>query len=327
MSGRARALDSVPGLRALADDQDAVVARAQLRGLGVTPGHVAAQVRAGRWRRYGRRVVVLHAGPLTPRQRCWVAVLHTHPRAALSGVAALRLAGLRWTAAPGESVEVVVPRGSRPRRMPGVVVREPTGRLEVKPGGRGQPPRLGVADAAIDAAVAMPSARDAAGLLLAVVQQRLQPVDRLTDALARRGRVRHGEQLRWVLRAAAGGADALSEVDMARLCRRAGLRDLVSQGPRRDAVGRWRFIDLVVRLPDGALLHVEVDGAAHLEVRQAWADMRRQNSLVIAGATLWLHFSAWAVRYDAGTVLEQLRAMRAAHLPARRAAPGLRRTP
>jgi very-short-patch-repair endonuclease len=62
-------------------------------------------------------------------------------------------------------------------------------------------------------------------------------------------------------------------------------------------------------------VHVEIDGCQHLDVRQAWADMRRQNQLWIAGDRV-LRFPAWALRSDPDAVLAQVRqALRAAGWP------------
>jgi very-short-patch-repair endonuclease len=52
---------------------------------------------------------------------------------------------------------------------------------------------------------------------------------------------------------------------------------------------------------------VEIDGGQHVEVRHAWADMRRQNEIWIAGDRV-LRFPAWAVRHDGETVMQQVRA-------------------
>jgi very-short-patch-repair endonuclease len=62
-------------------------------------------------------------------------------------------------------------------------------------------------------------------------------------------------------------------------------------------------------------VHVEIDGGQHLDARQAWSDMRRQNELWIAGDRV-LRFPAWALRHDPGAVMAQVRAaLRAAGWP------------
>jgi very-short-patch-repair endonuclease len=54
-------------------------------------------------------------------------------------------------------------------------------------------------------------------------------------------------------------------------------------------------------------VHVEIDGSQHFDARLAWADMRRQNELWIAGDRI-LRFPAWAIRHDPAQVVTQVRA-------------------
>jgi very-short-patch-repair endonuclease len=54
-------------------------------------------------------------------------------------------------------------------------------------------------------------------------------------------------------------------------------------------------------------LHVEVDGGQHMEVRQWWADMKRQNALWIPGDRVLL-FPSWAIRHRPAEVVAQVRA-------------------
>jgi hypothetical protein len=126
--------------------------------------------------------------------------------------------------------------------------------------------------------------------------------------------IRHLRHLRAAALDAAGGAQALSEVDMAPLLSRAGLPPPRRQVRRRDADGRTRYIDLEVELPDGGVLSIEVDGAGHLDERRHADDLRRHNALVIRGARL-LHFTAWEIRHDPDGVVAQLRAIRLAATP------------
>jgi len=77
----------------LAELQDAVVTRHQLREYGYDFDAVLAHFDARRWQPRGREVVVLHNGPLTPRQERWVAVLAQH-RGGLAGTAAAQEFGL-----------------------------------------------------------------------------------------------------------------------------------------------------------------------------------------------------------------------------------------
>jgi len=70
-----------------ADLHDGVVSRHQLHERGYDKDAIRANVAAQRWQAIGRKVVVLHNGPLTPRQREWVAVIGQRD-AALAGLTA-----------------------------------------------------------------------------------------------------------------------------------------------------------------------------------------------------------------------------------------------
>src|SRR2546430_10180065 len=97
-------------LARLAEAQDSVVRREQLRAAGLTPDAVRAQVEARRWQAVGPVVVALHNGPLAPNQQCWAAVLHCGRHAALAGRTAAARGGLvGWEAT---QIHVVVRRGA-----------------------------------------------------------------------------------------------------------------------------------------------------------------------------------------------------------------------
>lgn len=305
MSGRAHALDLVPGLRELATTQRGVVRRDQLRSLGVLARHVRHQVDAQRWTTYGPHVVVLKTGQLSRDQRFAAAVLHVGSGAALAGRSALELRGLRaWQCDP---VHVVAPVTSTPTPLRGVVVHR-SRNLGAEDLVVGAWPACTVpARAAVDAASWEPTERSASGLVLAVVQQRLARVEELMMQLERPGPVKHRALLRDVLRAASGGADALSEMDVARLVRRAGLPE-----PRRQVViatpeGRRR-VDLAVDLPDGRVLIIEVDGPQHADPRVREDDAVKDAALVAAGYVV-LRIPVTLLRRSPGTVLSQLQAI------------------
>jgi very-short-patch-repair endonuclease len=103
---------------------------------------------------------------------------------------------------------------------------------------------------------------------------------------------------------AADGAHSLPEIDFLRLCRRNQLPEPSRQVARHDSAGRRRYLDAYF---DEWQVHVEIDGGQHLDPRQAWDDMRRQNELWIAGDRV-LRFPAWALRADPTRVISQVRA-------------------
>jgi hypothetical protein len=170
----------------------------------------------------------------------------------------------------------------------------------------GVPTRTNVERSALDAASWTPNPRACAGILAAAVQQRLTTGARLLDALEKAGPIRHRPLIRRTLEDIEGGAQALSEIDIGRLCRQNGLRVTARQVIRLDAAGRRRYLDGYVTGPNGKQVAFEVDGAVHLAVRSYWDDMERSNELLIAGVGQ-LRFPSLAVRIDGPRVVDQFR--------------------
>jgi hypothetical protein len=187
---------------------------------GLTAHQVAAQVAARRWQRIGAHCVLSHNLEPTRTQWLWVAVLDHPGPVALGGLTALQLHGFTFFGRELERVHIVVPRGTRCHELPGVQVHESSrfGSADVEH--THDLPHTRLARSAIDAGAWQPFARYACGLLAGVVQQRLCATNELAQALATAGRVRHEAQMRLVLHDIAGGGEALSELDIGRLCRR-----------------------------------------------------------------------------------------------------------
>jgi hypothetical protein len=290
----------------LAQMQAHIAHRRQLLECGVTRSRTVAQLRSGRWRAVGPLTIALHNGALTTEQRQWVALLSAGPKAGLGGRTALEVAGLKgWESVP---IHVVVPPG---RHVPDIaevpVEVHQTRRSEAyRMALAGVPTRTNVERSALDAASWSINPRSCAGILAAVVQQRLTTADRLLTALEKSGRIRHKPLMRSTLHDISGGAQALSEIDIGRLCRRHGLRVTARQVIRLDATGRRRYLDGEVTGPNGKRVAFEVDGAVHLAVRSYWDDMERSNELLIAGVGL-LRFPSLAVRIQGPKVVDQFR--------------------
>ncbi len=305
MTGRTHPLDTVPGLRELARAQRAVVRRDQLRELGVLRHHVRNQVVAQRWTAIGTRVVVLTTGVLTRAQRRAVGVAHAGPASALDGLTALEELGMRgWER---EQLRVVVPHGLLPPRLAGLTVHQ-TRHLDgcdLVPGR--WPTCTTAARAAVDAASSTRHVATASGLVLAVVQQRMATADEILAVLERSGPVRHRALLRSVLADAADGADSNAEVDVARLVRSVGLGELQRQMVVETPDGP-RPVDLAVRLPDGRLLVLEIDGPHHDDPRVRERDAVKDAALIAAGHVV-LHIPVSLLRRSPATVRAQLQAI------------------
>jgi hypothetical protein len=285
------------------EDTDQIVTWAQLRRAGWTPGRIRAQLDAGRWQRWGY-AIARHNGPLTRTQRWQAARLHCGRRALLTGLTAAEAYGLRgWER--GE-VHVLVPLGARtstkcpfPLRVHRVrdwdaVRRDRAALVQVRP------------QALVVAAGSLADPRSACGLLAAAVQQQITSVAALRRCVEDAGRLRHRRILLAALGDVEQGAQALSEIDFARLCRRFRLPPPVQQLVRREPGGRRRYLDATWRRDDGRLVVVEVDGALHLDARRWWDDQTRQNELVLGDAIV-LRFPSIVVRTQAEAVAAQLR--------------------
>lgn len=103
-----------------------------------------------------------------------------------------------------------------------------------------------------------------------------------------------------------GGSHSLPELTFVRIVRGARLPMPQRQVVVRRRDGRW-YLDV-----EWTEWHVagEIDGAAHLEVRQAARDISRANEIVINGRML-LRFSSYQVRHEPAYVAATLeRALR-----------------
>lgn len=282
---------------------DAVVSLQELIRAGWTASQVRNQIRARRWQRIGRAVICHNAAPTDAELRKAARIV-LGPRAVLAAFTALDDWGLAGWERP--AIHVLVPRGAR-------VVRPSALRLRVHYTDSWRSASMNLArglqrpvPAALLAASTLPNARPACGILAAVVQQRLARPGELVRAVTEASRIRHRALLLSAARDIGQGAEALSEIDFARLCRRAGLPQPVRQAVRVERSGRRRYLDAEWTLPNGRRLVAEVDGALHLVAQRWWADQLRQNELVIAGDTV-LRYPSVVVRCEEALIVDQLR--------------------
>ncbi|WBB74723.1 DUF559 domain-containing protein [Micromonospora sp. WMMD1128] len=275
------------------------------------PGRVRHLLASGRWHRVCRGILrAAPGGPYTREQQWWIAVLAAGDGAVLAGLAAARAGGLRdaWR---HDAVDVLVPHQRRavgpirrlPPGLPAVRVRRarhlPAADRQV-----GRPARTTMARSLVDAAGWARTDDEAQAIVAAGCQQRRVTPAELGAVLDRLPRARRRPLIRQTLHDVAGGAEALSEIDLVRLCRRHGLPVPDGQERRRDADGRQRYLDAYWRR---WRLHVEVDGAHHMDVRHWAADLRRQNRVWIEGDRI-LRFTAFDVRHRPADVVAQLQA-------------------
>ncbi|HTY71342.1 MAG TPA: hypothetical protein VMI11_02840 [Actinomycetes bacterium] len=292
---------------ATAAEQAGVLSRHQLRELGVSADAVAWAVRARRWRIVGRAVVV-HRGPLTREARWWIALIHVGPGSALAAWTAAEAAGLEGF--ERQSVHVVVPIGyHHTRRMlPWIklhVSRRFTPSDIVRSGG---PARVSVARAVIDAGAWAATARGGCAVVVGAIQQRLTTPELVYAELGRAGQVRRRRLLAATLVDVAGGSQAMTEIDVAKLCRRFGLPLPYRQAVRVDSRGKRRYLDAWWRRADGRIVHLEIDGAVHLSVLRMWDDLDRQSDLAISEDALAIRVAGIAARLDPAGVARRIAA-------------------
>lgn len=289
-------------------EQEGVLTSTQaIRLLGRS--HFRGRLASGRWRRVCRGVVVAHNGPLTWGQTLWVAVLAAGPGVLLAGLTAAQEGGLRFGRT--RAIHLLGPGGrgypDLRRRMPLEVPPVVIHRTDVLPADHVQvarPMRTTMARAVVDAAQWARTDDEARTLIAAACQQRRVTPAEIREVVSTLSRAHRRALMLETAEYAQGGAEALSEIDLVKLCRRFGLPIPDLQEPRRDKAGRNRFLDAYWRR---WRLHVEVDGAHHMEAGQWEADMRRQNEIWIRGDRV-LRFSAWQVRHRPAEVAAQLQA-------------------
>jgi len=286
-------------------EQHGVATRTQLQSGGYSRAEVRAHVDGKRWRELNDHVIVTHNGPLTWRQRLWAAALSTTGLYAICGLTAMQL----WRIAgfETEAVHLLVARGARPLDIDGVEVRVHESRRfsadDVVPGPG--PHVTTLARSTVDAAVWTPQLWTAFRIFVAPVQQRKGTAAALRQELLAAGRVRHRRELLALASDLCGGAEALSEVEFLRFCRRHGFPRPTCQR-RMDVSGRWRYLDATFVRADGSLLRVEIDGGIHLSLVVRSRDTIKDNDASLKGK-LVLRYASAAIYADDPEVVAQIR--------------------
>ncbi|MEO3742786.1 hypothetical protein [Plantactinospora sp. B5E13] len=167
----------------------------------------------------------------------------------------------------------------------------------------GLPPYTTNARSLVDAAAWAGSDNTARAIIAAGFQQRLVGADDVHRVAQHRPTLRRRALILASADDARGGSESLAELRYFRAARRAGLPEPSRQHRRRDSSGRVRYLDVYYEQWG---VHVEIDGGQHLDVRQQWADMRRQNEVWIGGDRI-LRFPAWLVRERPDEVVAQVR--------------------
>lgn len=268
-----------------------------LRALGVSYDETHAEISAGRWHRVGRRAISV-TGPLPTSElaRWWWAVVEVGGGAALDGESSLQSWGLaRWVT---DGVHVSIDRGARYHRTDGVTVHVLRDRGET---GRDGIPRTPAAIATLRAAMWAKTDRQAAALLSMPVQQRIVTPAELTAAWSQVGRCPRKDVLSQLVPLVADGAQALSEIDFARLGADRGWPQPDRQAVMRTPRGR---IYLDVRFRAYRTI-CEVNGIQHYEGTAVVDDAVRRNAHAI-GTDTALEIPAVGLVLDPRPLLDQV---------------------
>ena len=291
---------------AIAAGQSDVVSRRQLYDVGVTRGVIRAQVDAQRWTWRTSSVLTTTTGELSWGQRLWLAVLHCGPGAAIGGLTAGQVHGLRnWSR---DDVTVVVPDDLVFDEIEGLHIFRSRRPIQSWRDSRTALPLLRIEPAILLFGAYDRSLRTGQGVLAAAVQQGLTTPHRLGDALALMRPLRRARHFRATLHDLGAGAQSVAEIDVRRACRRFNVAAPSSQMPRVDRSGRRRWTDCEWRLPNGRTLVLEVDGAFHLDVLQYDDDVRRARRLTTADRVI-VRCSACEIREEPGEVMSDLIAL------------------
>lgn len=291
--------------RDLADAQEGMLSRRQLRELKVSESEVRHHLAMERWAIRSSGVISTTTGPLSRPQRLWHGVLHAGPTAMVGGLTATDELGLtHWHR---DEITILVSNPLSYDPLEGFVffrTRRPF-KLLVGPG---ELPVCRVEPAVLLFASREPVLRTALGAVTATVQQRLTTADRLREWIDDLAPLRRASALRTLLDDVSGGAHSLAEVDIRKACRDAGVAPPRSQKPRFDRAGKKRYTDNEWDLPDGRVLVLEVDGSFHDEAGQATLD-RRRNRKLTTRQRIVVQCSAWEIRHEPWEVMEDLIAL------------------
>jgi hypothetical protein len=274
---------------------DAHLQRHAFGTLDVTWQHLQVRVKAGRWQEIGPYVVALHGGPLSERQKLWVAVLHGGGGAVLSGLNAARADGFEGF--EPAALHVLMPHGSNRDDLDhaqlAVQVHESRrlGEADVHPTRR--PRRTRFPRSIVDAAsLATSDGRCRAIIAASVQQRRARPAELLVVARSRATMTRRALIIETIADVD-GGSHSLPELQCLRGLRRVGLPLPTRQRAVKGQHGRY-YLDCEFDPYD---VTVEINGAQHIELLAKEADDVRRTRLAIGGR-LMVDIGSYLVRHD-----------------------------
>jgi very-short-patch-repair endonuclease len=266
--------------RSQVQSQSGVISRQQASEAGLTEKAIDWRLRSGAWRRVHRGAYAAFTGESSREGRLWAAVLRAGPGAALSHETAAEIHGL--TDKPSARIHVTVPAERRPgqhRRIPGVIIHR-SRRLVPEWQPPWHLPRTTVEDTVLDLVAEARTFEDAYGWISRAVGRRLTTPQSLSEALARRSRMRWRAWITAALQDAAEGVHSPLERNYVHGVERAhGLPTARRQAKRRQGSGT-KYLD---NLYEGFGLCVELDGHAAHPAEGRWRDTHRDNANLVRG--------------------------------------------
>jgi very-short-patch-repair endonuclease len=263
----------------------------------------------GEWQRVFHSILVTTPGLMTMVQQWQAAVLVAGEGAVLAGLAAAQAGGLRGKFRRA-IVDVLVPTETHGMTHPKALLREMsmvkvhrTTLLDRDQVQNGQPPHTVMPRSVVDAAQWALDDDEARLIVASACQQRRVLPSEVVAALKVQRRAKRAKLIRETAEYAEGGATTITEIDLVKLCVKHRLPKPDMQVLRKDASGRNRYLDAYWKEQK---LHVEVDGAHHMEVRHWTADMLRQNEVWLEGDRV-LRFPAHLIKTRPELVIEQIR--------------------
>jgi hypothetical protein len=273
--------------------------------------HVRWMVHTGRWQRPARGVVVRHSGSLTLDERVSVELLAQPSSAAVAGLTAATLDGLEGFSTP--TIFLTLPHTIRARPRPGVVVKRTRTLAAEDIHPVRAPRRTRLPRSIVDAASWSANDLRCQAIIASAVQQGLVTSAQLAAVVERLPKLRRHGLVSETIRDVGGGSLSEYEILFIRLCRDFNLPTPTRQRRRRDASGRWRYLDVEF---DEFRLVVEIDGQQHMEALAWWEDMMRNNELVVDEGKVLLRFAGFALRHQRAEVARVLLAFFATRRPA-----------
>lgn len=267
------------GWTPIARGQDDVIARPQLLAAGLTRSQVSRYLANRRWQVLFPGVYLTHTGPVSRRSVAWAGLLYAGAGAALSHGTALWWDGI--VDEPPGAIDLTIPSARRVAPQPGLRVHRSSA-IAARTHPSRVPVRTRIEESVLDH-LESAEAQGVIDVLTRATQRRLTTAPRLRAALAQRARHPQRSLIAQILADVdVGAASPLEHRYLRDVERPHALPPATRNQADRTGAGN-RYHD--VRYRTWAVV-VELDGRAAHPITEAFRDLRRDNSLVLAGETV-----------------------------------------